>query len=72
MESRHVTVLLLKSIVGSQVVASALVVNSNHVGEWKCAAGRHDERSSDGSALACCKAGLSSNIGSAPQGGSAH
>ncbi len=25
-----------------------------------------------GSALACCKAGPSSNLGSAPQGGSAH
>ncbi len=29
------------------------------------------KRSSVGSALACCKAGLSSNLGSAPQGGAA-
>ncbi len=29
------------------------------------------KRSSVGSALACCKAGPSSNLGSAPQGGSA-
>jgi hypothetical protein len=37
-----------------------------------CSAAQRVQRSSVGRALACCKAGPSSNLGSAPQGGSAH